>query len=70
MPKLDLVYIGKFTIKDLDANSRYKYGINKITINDICSDLLLNESKKYMDRCEFAYFTDGKNKKILKNIKY
>ena len=25
MPKLDLVYVGRFTIKDLDANSRYKF---------------------------------------------
>ena len=67
MPKLDLVYIGKFTVKDLDANSRYKFDNKELSIDDINESNLLKYNKKYLDRCAYAYFTDGNNKKILKN---
>lgn len=69
MPKLDLVYVGKFTIKDLDHSFRKKYELGEVSINDICLEMLLIESQKYMDRCWYAEFVNGSNKKILKNFK-
>jgi hypothetical protein len=70
MPKLDLVYVGRFTIKDLDANSRYKFDNKELSIEDIDSSNLIHYNKKYLDRCAYAYFTDGKNKKILKTLNF
>lgn len=69
MPKLDLVYVGKFTVKDLDHSIRRKYELGDLSIDDICLEMLLDESQKYMDRCRYAEFVNGSNKKILKNFK-
>lgn len=69
MPKLDLVYVGKFTVKDLDCSFRKKYESGELSIDDICLEVLLDQSKKYMDRCAYAEFINGSNKKILKNFK-
>lgn len=69
MPKLDLVYVGKFTVKDLDHSFRRKYELGELSIDDVCLDVLLTESKKYMDRCAYAEFKNGSNIKILKNLK-
>lgn len=69
MPKLDLVYVGIFTVKDLDHSFRRKYESGELSIDDICLNVLLDQSKKYMDRCRYAEFRNGSDIKILKNLK-
>jgi hypothetical protein len=68
MAKLDLIYIGKFTIKDLDANSRNKYISGDLKIEDVSKNNLLFKSRTLLDRCGYAVFVDNNNRKILKNI--
>jgi hypothetical protein len=69
MAKLDLVYIGKFTIKDLNINSIYKFKNGELNIKDINRDNLLDKSQNHLDRCEYAVFVNGGCNKILKHIK-
>lgn len=68
MAKLDLVYIGKFTIKDLSLNSFYRYKEGEISFEDITRDNIKKESQNLLDRCEYAVFVEGYKKKVLKKI--
>ncbi len=68
MAKLDLIYIGKFTVKDLDANSRSKYTSGELKIEDISKNNLLFKSRDYLDRCGYAVFVENNKRRILKNI--
>jgi hypothetical protein len=68
MAKLDLVYIGKFTVKDLDPNSRNKYVSGELKIEDIDKNNLLFKSRDYLDRCAYAVFVENNNRKILKKL--
>lgn len=69
MAQLEIVYIGKFGLKDLDSISRSKYLNNMLSFDEISKDNLNKDSKKLYDRCEYAVFKDGKNKIIIKHIK-
>lgn len=68
MAKIDLVYIGKFTVKDLDANSRSRYNTGELDFNDIGKDNLLHKSRNLLDRCSYAVFVENSKRKILKNL--
>lgn len=68
MAKLDLVYIGKFTIKDLNVTSRIKFNNNELNVEDITKNNLDSKSKDYLDRCAYAIFICNYKRKILKNI--
>lgn len=68
MAKLDLVYIGKFTIKDLDGNSYSKYKLGELPFEDITRNNLLHKSRNLLDRCEYAVFVENAKRKVLKKI--
>jgi hypothetical protein len=68
MAKLDLVYIGKFTINDLEGNSYSKYKSGELVIEDIERNDLLHKSRNLLDRCEYAVFVEKTKRKVLKKI--